>query len=430
MTDFVENGKSILPSAFYLDKCQITTNAGTKFDIRDIIKKIDITESLYRSSLEYELYVLDGSNTLELLKISGNEKIDIAFSRKSLDGNTQHYRKEIYIAEIHSFSKSAPGQSTYALRCVSKHAYMNQLKTVCRSFEGAIGPVVKQICIDDLGILEKELTINTDTTDSIKGIIPKFRPLYAIAWLTKNAFDNSTPFYFYETLKSGVVFDSYENMIQKDSHDKYFHRPFTKEVPGSDSKYEVDRVKIRKLSSDYGMSKYIQSSEGAYASTLHTIDIANKQYSTPTYNYNGNQKLNKNNPFSKSVKFDDRNIEEYSNSKSYFVSLNSKSFEGFSNYHTPSNPAMLKAGAYISNLDTMTVTIDIAGDFELSVGDKIELDVTRIEAQKTAKDKLVSGYYIVTSIAHKFGNEYIMSCQIKKDSFICDLDDIYKAEGK
>ena len=71
MTDFVENGKSILPSAFYLDKCQITTNAGTKFDIRDIIKKIDITESLYRSSLEYELYVLDGSNTLELLKISG-----------------------------------------------------------------------------------------------------------------------------------------------------------------------------------------------------------------------------------------------------------------------------------------------------------------------------------------------------------------------
>jgi hypothetical protein len=111
------------------------------------------------------------------------------------------------------------------------------------------------------------------------------------------------------------------------------------------------------------------------------------------------------------------------------VSLNTSAVTGGSNYHAPNDTDMLTANAYIENMDGTVLTIDIYGDFKLCVGMVIECNIIKSVDSALAergKDKYLSGKYLVTSINHKFEDEYIMQVLLKKDSYIESLDNIEK----
>ena len=86
---------------------------------------------------------------------------------------------------------------------------------------------------------------------------------------------------------------------------------------------------------------------------------------------------------------------------------------------------ILNANAYIENMDGTVLTIDIYGDFKLSVGMVINCRILKsIEGpnEKRGQDLYLSGKYIVASIDHRFADEYIMQVLLKKDSYIESLD--------
>jgi hypothetical protein len=139
--------------------------------------------------------------------------------------------------------------------------------------------------------------------------------------------------------------------------------------------------------------------------------------------------LNKNGVLPSKLTFDDRAIESHRESTNFYVSLNTSAVSGGSNYHAPNDTDMLTANAYIENMDGTVLTIDIYGDFKLCVGMVIECNIIKSVDSALAergKDKYLSGKYLVTSINHKFEDEYIMQVLLKKDSYIESLDNIEK----
>ena len=112
------------------------------------------------------------------------------------------------------------------------------------------------------------------------------------------------------------------------------------------------------------------------------------------------------------------------------MSLNTSAASGGSNYHAPVEGDMLEANAYIENMDGTVLTINIYGDFKLCVGMKITCNIIKsvdhAEDQRGI-DKYLSGDYIVTSINHRFEDEYIMEVLCKKDSYVESLDKIERA---
>jgi hypothetical protein len=312
---------------------------------------------------------------------------------------------------------------------MSEHAYMSQLQTISRPFNNVPGQLIKNICTDILAIDDKELSINTETKQTIKGIYPRWRPMYIISWLTRRSYDNGSPFFFYETLGDGIHFNSYENMITKKTHGEYMHSPLNKGMIGSKDHSEQLKYKIIKLATDLNMSKYVNAAAGAYASTLHTLDIASKKYKKTTHAYGKDLMLNKNGVIPAGLKFNDRAIEEHRGSTNFYVSLNTSAASGGSNYHAPSEGDILSANAYIENMDGTVLTINIYGDFKLSVGMVITCNIMKSVENadnKRGKDKYLSGKYLVTSIDHRFEDEYIMQVLLKKDSYIESLDTIDK----
>ena len=418
---------ALVPSSYNLAEVILTPSKGEARNITDLVGQISIRESLYAGSLQCSINILDAANVLEKLKVVSGEVLDLLITRRLAGGESDKYSHTFRIAEVSSFAKLKPGTQTYVFKCISEHAYMSQLKTISKPFNNVPGQLIKNICTDELKIDPKELSINTETKQTITGVYPRMRPMYLINWLTRRSYDNGSPFFFYETLGQGIHFDSYENIINKDSYNEFVHSPSISSTPGGDEYNKQLKNKILKISTDLNMSKYIDAAAGAYSSTLHTLDIAQKTYKKTTYEYGKDLMLNKNGVLPSNLVFDDRAIESHRESTNFYVSLNTSAASGGSNYHAPSDSDILSANAYIENMDGTVLTIDIYGDFKLCVGMVITCNVIKsVEStkEKRGKDKYLSGKYVVTSIDHRFEDEYIMQVLLKKDSYIESLDNI------
>jgi hypothetical protein len=417
--------EALVPSSYNLASVILTTHDGLLRNITDVCAQISIRESIYAGSLQGDINILDAANMLEKLKVVSGEVLDLTITRRLTDGQSDKYNHKFRIAEITDLAKLSPGTQTYVFKIISEHAYMSQIKTISKPFDNVPGQLIQNICTDELHIDPLELSISTETKQTIKGVYPRMRPMYLINWLTRRSYDNNTPFFFYETLGDGIHFKSYESMVTQPEYRVYTHSPFQTTNVGSREHVEGLQQKILKLSTNLNMSKYIDAASGAYSSTLHTLDIATKKYKKQTYEYGKELKLNKDGLIPTGLKFNDRTIQSHSESTNFYVSLNSSSAGGGSNYHAPSDSEILNANAYIENMDGTVLTIDIYGDFKLSVGMVINCRILKsIEGpnEKRGQDLYLSGKYIVASIDHRFADEYIMQVLLKKDSYIESLD--------
>jgi hypothetical protein len=122
-------------------------------------------------------------------------------------------------------------------------------------------------------------------------------------------------------------------------------------------------------------------------------------------------------------------MSNYPNSNINFISTNSNAFHGTErNYHAPTqNGAINRAQSHVENLDSLIHDVSFAGDFRLNCGIAIDLKlapsidpqvkVKTGESQGTpVQDKFFSGKYVVTSVVHKFAEDYTVNAKLKKDS--------------
>jgi hypothetical protein len=416
-----------LPSAYEVRECIVYANSGKEYNITDLVGTIEISESLNTETIDVEIGIVDGIQFLENAIISGNEKLSLKIVHKSFGKDEKEKKKydlNLRIAEIGRFVRSKPGTQSYFLICFSEHMYTNAIKKLIRPFEGSIGSIISNICKKDLKI-EKIEKINTETKGIIKGIFPRLSPLDAITWLNRNAFDGQTPFYFTDTLAKGIIYDSYKSICDSPVFKEYT-MGLIETKTGTEEHYEAMSKQVIKLSSPMQMSSIVNLNDGAYASTLHTLDMSTKKYNKFFFDYNvkNPKMLNKNKPFSDKTEIDGIKYNQTKDSKHYFVSTNKNSFEGaFDTYQDPSVPTILEAQATNSNIQTSSQTITVLGDFDMTPGKKITLIIPKsmgVDASGT-RDKLIGGNYIVTDITHQFYEEYQMILEIKKDSSVIDM---------
>ena len=297
---------SVNPEAFNILHAKIEIDNLRFVDIKDLVQQIQIYEDINKPFLEVVISVRDSTNFLELSKLNGHEDVNLKIQRQAGGedrDSKEKFELELSVAEIFNYVRQEPGIQYYKLRCVSRHLYNSQVKTLRRSFEGSIGKLVKDICTKDLEV--EKLDINTDTQEVIKGIYPTLRPLHAINWLLRNAYDNGTPYYFYETTKDGIQFNSLENLFAKDVYKEYEFKPFFEFEMGTKEAYDEQARRINQFGSELGMSKLESMANGSYASTLHTLDISKKEYKKDFFNYDSSNpaKLNKKKPFTDFTKF-------------------------------------------------------------------------------------------------------------------------------
>jgi len=444
------------PKGYGLEVCTITSNTGIPIDITELVQDIKITESLYQSGMTVDIFVYDALNLIEELRIAGNEYVEIIISRAEPTSKDKYeikkFELKLRVAELKNYSTPQPSTKAYTLQCVSKHVYLNNYRLLKRSFSNTASNLIKSIVSKEL---QSAVDIKTKSNGLIKGIYPRIQPLQAISWLLRNSYDDGTPFYFYETPADGLIFTSYNKILEnKDevyaTYNNYpmFNESFT---GGAESLYNVfneEKSKITKMNSHLNMSKLKAAFNGAFGSVLNKIDISTKKVTQEPFKYKKTKMmmLNDHSPISGNIKIGEIEMTDFKNTKHHYVSYNMHSHDEFressindsgfytiikGNYHkvTDAN-ALGRAQAHHHNLDTIKQEIVIPGDFSLSCGKIVNLNIIKnaditIEQEENDefKDTILSGKHLVTQIVHHFGKEgYMMNVVLKKDSFISPLE--------
>ena len=387
-------------------------------DIKALLAVIEGIESIHSPAVEYIIKLGDTFNILEQLKITGGEKIEIKIERRR-ENKTYKHTLNVYIAEIVNFKRSGTAMATYTLKCYSEHIQNESVSILKHSFKGTPGDLIRKICRGDLAVATHYIQPGGGI---LQGIYPRLRPLHAIFWIMRNTFDNGTPFFFYETLANGIQYRSYMNMLDNNVHDTYYYKSFMKESKGSSAGYEEERTMVTDISSpNYGMAKGIDSSRGAFASTLHKVDISNKTYKKIVFDSEKNElmRLNPYKPYTNNdrTKVLNRYRNEHRDAKSFFINSNMHAFKD-NNYYSGTDIQLNKGIAHLENLNFQTQQITIPGDFDIEVGNKIKLVVYRNkeETEGAGIDKAQSGTYIITKIIHTFDDNYSQELTIQKDS--------------
>jgi len=316
--------------------------------------------------------------------------------------------------------------------------YENQKVILSRSFEGSASSLINGICRNDLKIgFGKPLSITARSKGQIKGTYPLVRPISAINWLVRNSFDDGTPIFFYHTIKRGLNFKSYKDLLEVkykqtgdvttsrsgETTEVTFETDFIREYEatfgqtigsiGDDNFFIKESKRVLGIS---GMdaSQYVAIGAGAYSSTVVSLDISTKKLSVDKFNYNElNTKLENEKPFV--------NLEnsESSKSKTYYINTNEKAFGGKGNYHSPTqSKSVAQYEAYKKNLNMNTFRINVSGDFNMQPGAIIRLKViSGDESSNVSINKYMTGKYLVKEVQHSFDEKYTMRLTICRDSF-------------
>ena len=431
--NLTSNSAAATPKGFEITVCDLTLNSGQVYDISNEVQDIKIHEGLYQSAFRVEIYIFDPYNMIHAFKLAGNEKINLLIERidpiSKEKGIKRKFDLEIYIAEIKNYSTPRPSAKGYTLECISKHVHLNNSQLLKTSFEGNTSKLINNIVKSNLS---SEVDIRATSKGNIKGIYPRISPLQGISWLLRNSYDNDTPFYFYESPAEGLVLTSYHEILKsKDKHhNTYNNYPMMQtslEYTIAES-FKEEQQKIIKLVSHLNISKLGAALKGAFRSELHKIDISNKTVNKAEYKIkkDDSNTLNKFSSLNEKMKINNLPIQDYQNIKNYYISYNTSSFGSYDNYHKATDQSILKSQAHHHKLDTVKQEIVIPGDFTLSSGKIVELDLIKnaditeeMEASDKFKDTILSGKHLVTGIIHHFGKDgYQMNVILKKDSFI------------
>ena len=430
--------KALTPSGFKINRIEIQRHDGevkANRDIAPLITDFEITESLYSSTIIARFDVKDGANLVEEFPLIGQEKLIVEIEREEHEtGIVKEIFLNMVITEYPLFNRpeDIPNLSVYKFVAVSEHAYTAGFLKLSRAFNKNFRDEIKQIFIEDLKFDKDKIIEGTKVATKANGIIPNLPPLNAIEYFRARSCDSDgAPLFVYQTLDGSLHLKTLTDLITGDLYGIYRDSKHFKTEAFTLADYKERQSKLVDITSRLGFGRVFQAQRGAFASRLDTVDLSTKTFTTNPYTYDIEDKtLNKRKPYSTSFTINDIGIEKYYDSHNDYVSVNSKAYgDSVFNANHLRVKHEQKQRAYLEGFETMTHDIELYGDFSLNPGKRIEIRIPKAvdpesQSKTTNSDKeevldlLLSGYYIVTGVQHKFKNdEYFLTAKIKRDSF-------------
>lgn len=404
---------------YSIESVLVTSSVGKEHEIKDLIVGLDFYESLASPYIKCEISIIDAANMIELIPLIGQEKVKLHIK----DLNTKNViKREFYIASVQNYVKGNAQTAMYVLKLVTAEYMMNSLVLVSQAYTGPISNSIKSIVKDYL----KSTVTTEQSLGDYKVIVPNWNPYKAIDWLGRRATSSKGyPFAFYDTLKDGMMFESYEKIFAKIVFNKYVHRGNTNAKDDADQKAAMMNTALQ-----YDIVEMSNTGKnilrGAFGQGMHIVDHANRSYKFLTYDYEKDFKkkdrLDKFPYVSDKFTVNNKKISEYDaiHTVAYKNSLAHDS-DNLNNYNNKVEFTKLETDPFMHQLGLVKISMTVKGRSDLTVGKVIEFEVERNRpvSGNTSKNsnEYLSGKYIVQNIHHKMENgKYYIVMDVIKES--------------
>jgi hypothetical protein len=439
--NIVEHNGIYLPQDYSLNSLNLLTASGQKIELEKLMIEMSYYEDIYSFVVSGHITIMDAQGFHELLPLTGNEFIEINFSKTSnqINGINRNFRVYKMGPKI---TTSNMNTDIYTLYFCSEEMILSEQNKLSKSYKGKkISDIIKNILTDNgpTGVFQlsnKRIQKIEETMGMYDFVVPKFKPFETISWLSnyarpqKSGPSGGADMLFFET-KDGFNFRSLQSMFSDSIYAEYKYEAENLNKNTQTIKDKITNVLQYEVSKPYDILNEIGS--GTFANRIVTIDPLARTVTTKDFNYTDykakNGSLDKNEV---SPELTNRLGKTQSKSPEGVLKL------AFGNSAQQDVAYVKQQGgvakdinietyvpnrtAQISLANYTTIKAVIPGDPGITAGKTIKFTLLTLkpDLNKKDEDKHYSGKYLVSAVRHILSSDgsYQTVLELSKDSSV------------
>jgi len=406
---------------YKLGVMQLVNSAGGVVPLNDYFVQFSLSEDLFRNFLTTTMVITDVNNLPGVFPIIGNEQLLISFKTPkfadreiTLNMACVNYREK----EVGENSKT----QGYELTFVS-NSYLDGInKKISKAFEGRVSDIVDQVIQENI---DDPRSVEISQTDGkFKFVMPFTSPYETINFLKRKAFASrkeftDSSFMFYET-SDGLNFKSLHEIKNQQPITELNYYPKNTSMAGVDER-RFNSGELMEFPRTF--NRILEMNGSMYSGAITKYDLTSKQIESKIVSLEDldvkSNRLNAETLSPEEIKYFRKGILSHSvvNHQAFTqndIQDNRKLFDLFLNRNID-----------ILRSKSLTVTLVVPGNSDLSVGQVVYFDVPKIQVEsetESASDPVASGKYILSKVEHVLlKNDYTCYIELIKDSVIESL---------
>ena len=405
--------KMLKSTQFFLDELVLVTKGG-KIDIKNIYAEINIFDTLFLSVMSGNILINDSVGISSKLLFDGSESILISI-KKDKDSDILDFKKAFRIYKQTERNSERPGMESYLLHFTSDELLYSDQQRINQSYETNYSKIIESILVDYLKVPQNNLGGTYEFSSGIqKVVIPNLRPLEAIEWCAKRALDsNQSPNFMFFQNVAGFNFATLSSLLTQPAVLDISYE--TKNINGGTSFDEIGGARHLEVVSQNDNIERTRS--GVNAGKFIGFDPVTRTISTRNISYGdhySNMKHGNDTPNFTQIqnRGGAKNSEAFNSRKTVSIFDFNRQY---SEYIKKNDPTTLSKGtsieswsfqrkAIIKNLMSKRIKLVMPGNFQLSSGFNVNLNVPII-GEHRGEDKSISGKYIIVASRHIIGFE-------------------------
>lgn len=447
---------------FKIHKAEYAQLNGGALDIRNQIESFTIFQDLYSHFITARLNLRDSQDLPSFFGRSNTDMFifeletpGVIYDKHPSYGELNAIRHHFMVYKMGDRVLAKDRQQVYTYYLISMSSLYDSITQVSKKYKGQISEIVNKelVKLQNASGLIKEPAVGinygktTDSLGSAEFISNFWNPTKILNFLREHAVDPvepGSPFFLYETF-DGFNFKSLRSLIDKKQHHYFTTDDFSADIVNEGATELIGRVSrnplidftvVQEMRVDANFDTIKQLQTGGVFSKLISFDPITKAYQTRLFSgdeLNGRLKLNdyemvRSDVFSSLKKIytnTPSNIMLMHKNYALFENNRTKSSSGVISRYQNSNTdhANIQTRMFLTNAFQHKVEIDVFGRLDYRVGDKAFLNVNKtshIAKEMNFDDyssKLYTGFYIITAIAHNFGQaSHRCTIELSKES--------------
>ena len=408
-----------------IDKVKIITAKGFYQDVGAQVINVQFYEDLFAPFITGSLILKDSLDLVNLFPFIGEEYLELEISTPTLDKN--NIKGKYYIYKMTNREMSGDKSVVYQLHFISVEAVVDLNKKTSRVFGDKISKMIEPFIKDKTFGLESDKKVFIEETlNNTKYISNYWTPIENIMYLADTAINtNRSPSYVFFENRDGFYFISLERLYTNAVFQDFVYDKYTRDDrPGGGSvrNPEKDFKRILEISIPTAFDYMDRIRSGMLSSRQVSYDVTKKTYSAK--NYNMFQRFEQQKHLNKYPINSDRSIFRAA-SRIINYPKNFGNFNGFGDVtNAKSNQERI---SLLKLAEANKINITVPGRCDYTVGQKIKLDLKRIEPLSKkdgdTTDKMFSGNYIIAAINHYVDREkHECYMEIIKESSMMDMN--------
>ena len=408
-----------------IDKVKIITAKGFYQDVGAQVINIQFYEDLFAPFITGSLILKDSLDLVNLFPFIGEEYLELEISTPTLDKN--NIKGKYYIYKMTNREMVGDKSVVYQLHFISVEAVVDLNKKTSRVFGDKISKLIEPFIKDKtFGLESDKKVIIEDTLNNTKYISNYWTPIENIMYLADTAINtNRSPSYVFFENRDGFYFISLEKLYTAGVFQDFVYDKYTRDDRaggGSVRNPEKDFKRILEISIPTAFDYMDRIRSGMLSSRQVSYDVTKKTYSAK--NYNMFQRFEQQKHLNKYPINSDRSIFRAA-SRIINYPKNFGNFNGFGDVtNAKSNQERI---SLLKLAEANKINITVPGRCDYTVGQKIKLDLKRIEPLSKkdgdTTDKMFSGNYIIAAINHYVDREkHECYMEIIKESSMMDMN--------